>query len=186
MPYTLDDAELERLRARDPGAQARFFRAQRARVEGLCARVLGHGPDALEIAADVLGDFLFRYVDGIASPRAVSTYLKLMATRRSIRWSKRRARTDEVQEDGPEPAALEPNAGVTEPAVEQAIWTRQMIPRLDLCLDHLTPKAREVLKLRFSTDLTNQSIGDIVGGSKQYIGRLIKESTVKLRNCLES
>src|SRR5690606_17190001 len=92
--HALDEAELALLKARDPGAQARFFRAQIGRVEGLCARVLGAGADAQEIATDVLGDFLFQYVDGVESPRAVSTYLKLMATRRSLRWVKNRGRND--------------------------------------------------------------------------------------------
>ena len=179
--YTLDDAELALLKARDAQAQARFFRAQRARVEALCARVLGHGADAFEIAADVLGDFLFRYVDGVESPRAVSTYLKLMATRRSLRWLRAKGRSDEIQEgDGDGLVDAE-----RDPAPDQAIWARQMMPRLGGCLEQLTPKAREVLKLRFSTELTNESIGDILGGSKQYIGRLIKESTDKLKKCLE-
>jgi RNA polymerase sigma factor (sigma-70 family) len=187
MAYTLDDAELAQLKARNTGAQARFFRAQRARVEGLCARILGNGADAMEIAADVLGDFLFRYVDGVTSPRAVPTYLKLMATRRSLRWLKKRRRTDDV-EDEDLSAAMMPGGQIVAgaPPLEQAIWARQMMPRLDGCLDVLTPKAREVLKLRFSTELTNESIGEIVGGSKQYIGRLIKESTIKLKQCLDS
>jgi len=180
--YSFDDAELARLKARDGAAQARFFRAQRARVEALCARVLGSGADAVEIAADVIGDFLFQYVDGVESPRAVTTYLKLMATRRSLRWLRARGRSDEVQ-DGDGEGAL---VGERDPAPDQAIWARQMMPRLSGCLEHLTPKAREVLKLRFSTELTNESIGDIVGGSKQYIGRLIKESTDKLKRCLET
>jgi len=180
--YVLDEAELALLKARDSQAQTRFFRAHRGRVEGLCARVLGQGADAAEIATDVLGDFLFRYVDGVESPRAVSTYLKLMATRRSLRWVRTRGRHDEVDGDDGPPIAL---VKEREPALDQAIWARQMMPRLDGCLEVLTPKAREVLKLRFSTELTNESIGDIVGGSKQYIGRLIKESTEKLRKCLD-
>lgn len=196
--HALDEAELALLKARDPGAQARFFRAHIGRVEGLCARVLGAGADAQEIATDVLGDFLFQYVDGVESPRAVSTYLKLMATRRSLRWVKNRGRNDEVSDDGASGAVIgladATGAQVAggrgehaiDQAIDQAIWAQQMMPRLDGCLEHLTPKAREVLKLRFSTELTNESIGEIVGGSKQYIGRLIKESTEKLRKCLDS
>lgn len=179
--YSFDEHELARLKARDPAAQARFFRSHRERVEAICGRVLGGGRDAQEIAADVLGDFLFTYVDGVESPRAVTTYLKLMATRRSLRWVRAKDRSEEVDDEGPAP----PIAGQGEGEVDDRIWQRQMIPRLDGCLESLTPKAREVLKLRFSTELTNESIGDIVGGSKQYIGRLIKESTEKLKQCLE-
>jgi RNA polymerase sigma factor (sigma-70 family) len=180
---TLDEPELARLKARDPAAQARFFRQYRDRVEAICGRVLGGGRDAQEIAADVLGDFLFTYVDGVESPRAVTTYLKLMATRRSLRWVRAKDRSEEVDDEGPTvPIADASLAG----DVDQGIWQKQMIPRLDGCLEHLTPKAREVLKLRFSTELTNECIGEIVGGSKQYIGRLIKESTEKLKSCLEA
>lgn len=173
----LDDAELARLKAREPAAQARFYKLFKERVQAICSRILGGGADAADVATDVIGDFLFQYVDGVESPRAVTTYLKLMATRRSLRWLRRGDRAEEVDEDAPDDG---------EPAApEQAIWVGQMMPRLDGCLEGLTPKAREVLKLRFSTDLTNEVIGEMVGGSKQYIGRLIKESTDKLRTCLD-
>ncbi len=175
--YVLDEDELERLRARNPVAQARFFRAHRERVENICGRILGQGGDAQELAADVLGDFLYTYVDGVETPRAVSTYLKLMATRRALRWQKARDRAGEFDEE---------TVAAADGSSDNAIWAQQVLPRLDGCLTHLTPKAREVLKLRFSTELTNEAIGEIVGGSKQYIGRLIKESTEKLRRCLES
>jgi len=175
----MDDAELASLKARDRAAQARFYAAYRERVEAICRRVLGGGSDAADIATDVLGDFLFQYVDGVESPRAVTTYLKLMATRRSLRWLRRGDRSDEVGDDLPETAGQEPASP------DQSIWIAQMTPRLGGCLEGLTPKAREVLRLRFSTDMTNEVIGELLGGSKQYIGRLIKESTEKLKTCLD-
>ena len=175
--YVLDDEELARLRRREPAAQARFFSAFRERVEHLCARILGQSGDAQELAADVLGDFLYTYVDGVETPRAVPTYLKLMATRRSLRLHKAKERAGEIDDEQLHDDTVTP---------DQAIWARQVMPKLDRCMGILTPKAREVLRLRFGTELTNEAIGDIVGGSKQYIGRLIKESTEKLKTCLES
>lgn len=175
--YMLDDDELARLRRREPVAQARFFRAFRERVEKLCSRILGPNGDAQELAADVLGDFLYTYVDGVETPRAVPTYLKLMATRRALRLHKSRERAGEIDDDQFQDEEVPP---------DQAIWAQQVMPKLDRCMGILTPKAREVLRLRFGTELTNEAIGDIVGGSKQYIGRLIKESTEKLKTCLES
>lgn len=175
--YVLDEDELARLRRREPAAQARFFRAFRDRLEQLCARVLGKNGDAQELAADVLGDFLYTYVDGVTTPRAVPTYLKLMATRRSLRMHKAKERSDEIEDDLLHDDTAPP---------DQAIWARQVMPKLDHCMGILTPKAREVLRLRFGTELTNEAIGEIVGGSKQYIGRLIKESTEKLKACLET
>lgn len=177
----LDDDELGRLKAREPAAQARFYKAYKERVQAICARVLGNGPDAADVATDVIGDFLFQYVDGVESPRAVTTYLKLMGTRRSLRWLRRGDRADEVNEETPDGEGEERS----DAQADQRIWVQQMTPKLGGCLDGLTPKAREVLRLRFSTDLTNEVIGEMLGGSKQYIGRLIKESTEKLKACLE-
>ena len=153
---TFDDSELARLKARDPRAQARFYEAHRARVEAMCARIVGAGAGAGELATDILGDFLFQYVDGVESPRAVHTYLKLMATRRSLRWVRKGSRAEEVSEDL---AVDDPHA-----ATDQAIWTEELAPRLTTCLERLTPKAREVLQLRFGTELTNEAIGGTRSG----------------------
>jgi DNA-directed RNA polymerase specialized sigma24 family protein len=56
---------------------------------------------------------------------------------------------------------------------------------LDRCLTHLTDKARQVLRLKYTEQWTNEHIGQIVGGSKQYIGRLIRQSLELLRSCIE-
>jgi DNA-directed RNA polymerase specialized sigma subunit len=53
------------------------------------------------------------------------------------------------------------------------------------CFKKLTEKAQKVMVLRFDADLTTEAIGKIVGGSKQYIGRLITQSLEAMRNCLE-
>lgn len=159
-------------------AQNAFWRAHHGDVHAICCGVLGRGADAEEVADGVLSDFLFKYVHRLETPAAARSYLRLMAVRRSIRRRERRDR-----QSGSEPDVLADQARLT--AEERANYAL-LLPRLGHCMEELTPKAQEVLRLRFRSELTNQKIGGLVGGSKQYIGRLIKRSLEILRGCLES
>lgn len=168
---------LAALKAGDTEAQARFWSLHWDRVYATCARVLGYGVDASDVATDVVHDFLFTYVQNIEHERAIVSYLRLMATRRSLRKRRGADRHKEL-----EPEAL-PDDGAR--SAEQLANTQMLLPRLNDCLEELTPKAQQVLKLRFAGDMTNERIGQVVGGSKQYIGKLIRQCTEKLRTCLE-
>lgn len=68
---------------------------------------------------------------------------------------------------------------------ERSPETSVLLPSLDECLDGLKPKAREVIRLKYGEDFANERIGGLVGGSKQYIGKLLRQSLAKLRECLE-
>jgi len=169
---------LAALKRGDPAAQERFWKEHWDRVYATCARVLGYGVDASDVATDVVHDFLFNYVQNIEHERAIRSYLRLMATRRSLR--KRRG-ADRHKELVPETVADEDAR-----SAEQLANTQILLPKLADCLEELTPKAQQVLKLRFAGELTTERIGQLVGGSKQYIGKLIRQSTEKLRVCLEA
>jgi RNA polymerase sigma-B factor len=45
----------------------------------------------------------------------------------------------------------------------------------------ITPREREVLRLRFEEDLTQAEIGDIIGVSQMQVSRLIRQSVSRLR-----
>ncbi len=169
--------DLAALKAHDPVAQKAFWASHWGRVNAACARILGPGADAADVATDVIQDFLFKYVDSVNHQRAVRSYLRLMATRRSLRRRGKRDRHDELHEDGFQ--------GASTAAHESAANQAMLMPKLGECMAHLTPKAQQVLKLRFSGELTNQRIGELVGGSKQYIGKLLRQSMEKLRSCIE-
>ena len=169
---------LEALKRGEPAAQERFWQLHWNRVYATCARILGYGADASDVATDIVQDFLFTYVQNIERERAIVSYLRLMATRRSLR---RRRGVDRHSELIPEAIADDDARGA-----DVAANTQLLLPRLNDCLEELTPKAQQVLKLRFSGDLTTERIGQLVGGSKQYIGKLIRQSTEKLRACLET
>jgi len=174
-----DIEDLERLRRGDPAAQQRFWRRYLPAVRAICADILGPGPDAADEAVNVMVDFLFRYARELSDARTAPAYVKLMAARRArkLRVRRRQAwgQVAELTEEHEDPTPLRPDDAALAAALQ---------PRLEGCLAQLRPKAREVLILRFRSELTTEAIGGLVGGSKQYIGRLITQSLLALRTCL--
>jgi RNA polymerase sigma-B factor len=45
----------------------------------------------------------------------------------------------------------------------------------------ITPREREVLRLRFEEDLTQAEIGEIIGVSQMQVSRLIRQAVARLR-----
>ena len=52
---------------------------------------------------------------------------------------------------------------------------------LDRLLDAVTPREREVLRLRFEEDMTQAEIGAIIGVSQMQVSRLIRQAVARLR-----
>jgi RNA polymerase sigma-B factor len=52
---------------------------------------------------------------------------------------------------------------------------------LDRLLQTITPREREVLRLRFEEDLTQAEIGERIGVSQMQVSRLIRQSVSRLR-----
>lgn len=182
MPETdLNNPEVERLvellKQGDGSAQESFFRSYWDRVYFICVRILHDNANACDVALDVLTDFIYTYVHKITTTAAVGSYIRLMAVRRSLRYKERMYRAGDE-------AHLERLADVGCSPEERANAT-VIMPRLDSCLSELTPKAQQVIRLRFGKEMTNETIGSLVGGSKQYIGKLIRKSLETLKRCLQ-
>ncbi len=166
---------LQRLRSGDPATIEDFWHQERPRVRALCVKVLGPGPDAEDLADEVLVDVMFVRVHSIQHTRALRTYLRLMAVRRAQRRHSRRNGqdpTDNLVDNESTPA-------------DDIASDRVLLERLPQCLAQLTPKAQDALRLRYQGELTTEAIGRLLGGSKQYIGKLLKKSQQALRICLE-
>src|SRR3954469_9754541 len=56
---------------------------------------------------------------------------------------------------------------------------------VDQLLRVLAPREREVLRLRFSEDLTQQEIGDRIGVSQMHVSRLIRQAIARLGEAAE-
>lgn len=158
--------------------QGRFFSAHWGSVYPICARILRSAPDANDVATDVLVDFMFKYVDTLSRPEALAGYLRLMAVRRSLRFRQR-------QTAGQEDAEVEGLVDREGQSPEEAAGLRALMPRLERCLDELTPRSQQVLRLHYAGEMANEKIGAIVGCTKQHVGRIIKQSLQLLRACLE-
>ncbi len=173
-----DAGLVEGLKSGDTRVQEEFWKRYWSEVYAICAHILGSGPDATDVAVDLLLDFMTDYVQRLSHPRALRSYLRLMSVRRSLRF--RGVRDKNVSTD------FENLVDADEPSPEDAVGSAMMMPRLNGCLEELTPKAQQVIRLRFGRQMTNEKIGGLVGGSKQYIGRLLRSSLELLRKCLES
>ena len=57
---------------------------------------------------------------------------------------------------------------------------------LDRLLHAVSPREREVLRLRFEEDMTQAEIGEIIGVSQMQVSRLIRQAVARLRSAAEA
>lgn len=147
------------------------------RLRAVCAHVLHDRVRAEDLAEDVLMDFAFEHVDRVEHPRAVPSYLRLMAVRRARRIKQKQNRHEEV--------SPERTSGVDE---ERALVTAIDAPArkacLSRCIDAQDKKARTMLRLRFYNERTVTDIGREMGVSKQYVSRIMRRALDALRGCV--
>lgn len=174
-----DPAEvLAGLRARDPKVQAATWRAVFPRLRRTCSAVLGDPARGEEMAQDVWLDFAYRHVDRVRHPGALYPYLRLMAVRRARRAAARRAR---FRREGPPP---EPVGAPDERRLAEVLDSRRQADRLADCVDALTPRARQMLRLRVHREESLGAIGRAFGISKQAVDKAIRKALAALRTCL--
>ncbi len=154
-----------------------FWSRYEREIQLICARVLGPGPDAVDTAVDVLIEFMFDAVHRLSHPKALRSYLRLMAVRRCYRRQQEQCKYRDTNTD-----LLNDDSG-RDPETETEF--RRMMEGLNHCLGTLTPKAQQIMRLRYGRQITNEQIGGLVGGSKQYIGRVIRKSLGLLKVCLD-
>lgn len=164
--------------AQNPQAQAEFFRTNWDWVYATALRILRNPVDANDVTSDVLTTFLFQRVQQLTDPERALGYLKVMTVRRALRFRQKRG------------IVVEPNNEAADPTIPidmEAAGLRELLrPRLQHCLGGLTQKAQQALHLKFGGSLPNERIGELMGVSKQYIGRVITESIAALRRCLST
>jgi len=168
---------LEQLKARDPGAQQQLRSELFGKIAATCTRLLGDPVKAESVAEDLWMDFLFTHIDKVREPRAISAYLRMMTVRRCLRLREFEAKHLDL-EGGREPA--------TDPEAEllSAIDQPRLQERLTRCLQKLDGRARWMLRLRFFEEQKLEEIGEQASVSKQYAGRVVKQSLGRLRKCM--
>lgn len=177
---TLDPADaLRGLQARDRDVQARVWREVHPRLKATCARIVGDPGWGEEIAQDVWIEFAYDYVDRVRAPRAMYSYLLMMATRRARHVVARRRRWTA---DAPPPEAVDAEAP---DQLIEALAHGVLKGHLERCLPTLRPRSRQMLRLRFHREATLREIGEAFGVSKQAVGQTIRKALGHLRTCVE-
>ena len=81
-----------------------------------------------------------------------------------------------------EDATLADSIGSTDPELGRA----EIRVLIDGALDVLTPRDREILRLRFEEDLTQTEISRQIGVSQMQVSRLIRQALARLRMDIDS
>jgi RNA polymerase sigma-B factor len=76
-----------------------------------------------------------------------------------------------------EAATLADVVGVVEPGFDRA----EQRATLATLIEAISPREREVLRLRFEEDLTQAQIGELVGVSQMQVSRIIRQAIARLR-----
>ena len=58
--------------------------------------------------------------------------------------------------------------------------------KLAKCMEGLDRQAQRLLKMRYHLGMTQESIGEQLGVSKQYAGRILARTIQGLRTCVDS
>lgn len=171
------------LRTHDPSAQKEVRRRVFPLLLGTCSRVLRDKVAAAETAEDVWTDFLVSHVQDLRREESIVGYLRLMAVRRSLRVRKARSRFETLGGvDDADPI----DANDAERVLIEGGLERERDERLVHCLGKVTPRTRHVLRMRFHHDMTLEAVGEVIGTSKQYVGKVLAKALQALRRCMES
>jgi RNA polymerase sigma-B factor len=84
------------------------------------------------------------------------------------------------EEDGTA-ATVADSIGIDEHGFERA-ENRATLAHLLGCV---TPREREVLRMRFEEDMTQAEIGEVIGVSQMQVSRLIRKAIAELRDAAE-
>ena len=86
------------------------------------------------------------------------------------------------QGDPGDALSLQDTLGVEDPDIERA-ETRAELDRL---MREVSPRAREMLRLRFEEDMTQAEIGAAIGISQMQVSRILRHTIAKLREVAEA
>jgi len=76
-----------------------------------------------------------------------------------------------------EAMTLQDTLGAEDPDIERAEQRAQ----LDRLMTEISPRAREMLRMRFEEDMTQAEIGAAIGISQMQVSRILRQTISKLR-----
>lgn len=150
------------------------------RLERLCQHLLQDSALARETAEDLWTDFVLHHAAKVQTPAASAAYLHVLTVRHCRRLKLLRARQVPLDEPGV------PQRPADGPSPEAQLISAQQDAKLADCMQRLDPSASRLLRLRYHLGLTQESIGERLGVSKQYAGRILARAVDALRTCVEA
>ncbi len=176
-PLRFDDTLLKQLRQREPASHKLAHDYLFPRILRVCRKMLKNETTAEQTAADIWIDFVLRYVHNLKSGASIPSYLRMMTVRRCMRAREFVAKHDSLD------VVPELKSKATNP--ETDIDRQRQLSQLQRCIRQLDQRERDLLLMYFGHDMTQQAIGDLIGVSKQHIGRILRKAEGKLKICLE-
>lgn len=146
------------------------------KLEGLCGKVLNNRALGVETAADVWTDFALFHAADVKTPAATEAYVRLIAVRRCRRMKLIAGRQAPLTIEAPDRA----------PRADDLLITAERDRKLAACMDKLDAPAKRLLRMRYQLGMTQESIGEQLGCSKQYAGRILARAIDGLRSCVEA
>lgn len=180
-PPTVGPELLAALRRRDETALDGWYRAEHPEVYRLCLGFLADGAEADDVAQDAmlhLLDHLDRY-DASRPYGAWRTSVVLNLCRDRLRRNAARRRA----EDGPAPLGAGP---LPTPAGEPADEAERGEVRAALvaCLEHLSPREREVFVLRDLEEVPTERAAELLGIGASSVRSLLALARRRMRTLL--
>lgn len=173
----LSETQFFRLKSGCEKTQRDFVKNTWRDAYALSFSILRDENDASEVTSDVISDFVLKYIQNFNHSRAIPSYVRAMISQRACRFRDQKTFFTALNDaDLIDMRSLSP---------EDATHYSCQIAKLESCIAHLTPKAQQVVKMKYYLQMTNEEIGQVVGHSKQHVGRIIKKSTKLLRGCLK-
>jgi RNA polymerase sigma-70 factor (ECF subfamily) len=175
-----DDATrtgIQRARSGDPDALGEVFRAYRLDVRRLCRRILGDETAAEDAAAEV---FLRAHerLAGYDESRSFRSWLLGIAAHHCVDLLRRRSREKRLfEESGVDPAEFADRG----PSPLRQVLRAEERNAVLAAVDAMPPKYRLPLVLRHFADLDYDTIGELLGVSRNQVGTLLFRAKRRLR-----
>ena len=141
---------------------------------------VANGATAEDLTANIFERALVNYNSYAPEKAAFSTWLFTIA--RNIIANHLRS-----QKRQPNLVAVDtlPQVEVNTPSPEQAVIEAEQFRQIRIYLDRLDEREQEVIALKFSSELKNQEIAEIMSLTPSHVGVLLHRGLKKLRRLLE-
>jgi len=161
---------------------ADLFREQYPRIYRYVRYRVNDDVIAEDLTAEIF-ERAYRYRDSYDSGRsAFSTWITQIAHNWVNNYLVSQHRQDKYEVD---PSDAMEHLASAEPSPETHVLTKEAVQRLLSCVDRLSEQARQVVALRFGSDVRNKDIAELLGIKEHTVSVILLRALDRLRACQE-